>query len=202
MKQFEKLERQSGSIPLILKLDQSGLPIKWIGWQTAVTLMFNEKIKWSLGSTVKLYGGTCAATNERSYIEMPTILACEEQFHRHSMFSPIMLTQRSLFRRDHHTCMYCGNTFSHQKLSKDHIIPTSRGGKDVWTNCVAACVPCNHRKADRTPEEAGMKLLAVPYTPSRAESLILQNRKILSDQAEFLSGFLPSDSRAWKYVKQ
>lgn len=68
-------------------------------------------------------------------------------------------------------------------------MPASRGGASAWENCVTACEHCNHRKADRTPEEANMKLLAVPYTPNLAEYLILSNRRILADQMEFLLHF-------------
>ena len=68
-------------------------------------------------------------------------------------------------------------------------MPVSRGGLCVWENCVTACKHCNQRKDDRTPEEAGMKLIAVPYTPNLAEYLILSNRRILADQMEFLQAF-------------
>jgi hypothetical protein len=74
-------------------------------------------------------------------------------------------------------------------------VPASRGGESVWENCVTACERCNHRKADRTPEEANMKLLAVPYTPNLAEYLILSNRRILADQMEFLQHFAAKKQR-------
>jgi 5-methylcytosine-specific restriction endonuclease McrA len=74
-------------------------------------------------------------------------------------------------------------------LTRDHVVPASRGGSSAWENCVTACRHCNQRKDDRTPEEAGMKLLAVPYTPNLAEYLILSNRRILADQMEFLLSF-------------
>ena len=62
----------------------------------------------------------------------------------------------------------------------------SRGGRDRWSNVVTACRSCNTRKGNRTPEEARMPLLAVPYVPNWAEYLALSNRKILADQMEFL----------------
>src|SRR3546814_5368592 len=65
-------------------------------------------------------------------------------------------------------------------------MPASRGGASIWENCVTACRSCNQRKDDRTPEEANMRLLAVPYIPNLAEYLILSNRRILADQMEFL----------------
>jgi hypothetical protein len=66
---------------------------------------------------------------------------------------------------------------------------------DAWTNVVTCCERCNQRKGDRTPEEAGMQLLYVPYAPSWAEHLILKNRNILADQMEFLLAFIPATSR-------
>jgi 5-methylcytosine-specific restriction endonuclease McrA len=100
------------------------------------------------------------------------------------------LTNRSLFRRDGYLCLYCGRKFSDHHLTRDHVIPVSKGGQNTWTNVVAACKRCNHHKGARSPEQAGMKLLAVPYTPNAHEFLYLTGRKILADQMEFLrAGF-------------
>ena len=75
----------------------------------------------------------------------------------------VLLTRRNLLRRDDHACQYCGAT---DRLTLDHVYPKSRGGADAWENLVAACVPCNNRKGNRTPEEAGMPLARAPYRPS------------------------------------
>jgi hypothetical protein len=64
-----------------------------------------------------------------------------------------------VFKRDRHTCQYCG---AKGELTLDHVMPSSRGGQDTWENLVAACGPCNHGKANRTPEEAGMRLASKP----------------------------------------
>ncbi|MDX1419010.1 MAG: HNH endonuclease [Rubricoccaceae bacterium] len=75
----------------------------------------------------------------------------------------IMLTRRNVLRRDGHRCQYCG---SRERLTLDHVLPKSRGGPDAWDNLVAACVPCNNRKGNRTPEEAQMTLRRRPFRPS------------------------------------
>ena len=75
----------------------------------------------------------------------------------------VMLSRRNVLRRDGHRCQYCGAT---DRLTLDHVHPRSRGGADAWENLVAACVPCNNRKGNRTPEEAGMALARKPYRPS------------------------------------
>lgn len=70
-----------------------------------------------------------------------------------------------LSRCNANTCAYCGRKTS--ELTLDHVLPRSRGGQSTWENLVSACQPCNHRKSDRTPEEAGMKLLRKPARPSQ-----------------------------------
>lgn len=70
-----------------------------------------------------------------------------------------------VFIRDGHRCAYCGA----KATTIDHVLPRSRGGEWSWLNCVAACVACNHRKADRTPREARMPLRFAPYVPTRAQ---------------------------------
>ena len=73
--------------------------------------------------------------------------------------------------------------------------PRSRGGPNTWANLVACCAPCNQRKADRTPEEAGMKLVYLPYVPSRFESFLLEGRTIRADVHAWLAARLPKGSR-------
>jgi 5-methylcytosine-specific restriction endonuclease McrA len=67
--------------------------------------------------------------------------------------------------RDAQTCAYCGR----HGTTVDHVLPLSRGGGSSWLNTVAACAGCNHRKANRTPAEAGMRLRVTPYAPTRAK---------------------------------
>ncbi|MGI9296749.1 MAG: HNH endonuclease [Gammaproteobacteria bacterium] len=82
--------------------------------------------------------------------------------------------------------MYCGDEFSVSLLTRDHVTPLSRGGKDVWENVVTCCRPCNEAKDDHLLEENEMDLLSLPYAPNRAEGLILANRRILADQMDYL----------------
>jgi len=78
------------------------------------------------------------------------------------------LTRRNLFARDKNTCQYCGKRAKTSELSIDHVTPKSRGGKLEWPNVVCACVKCNVKKANRTPKEAGMRLIRKPIVPKRA----------------------------------
>ena len=74
------------------------------------------------------------------------------------------LTRFEVFNRDRYTCQYCGKE-THQ-LTLDHVVPRYRGGQHVWKNIVSACIPCNRRKAGRTPAEAGMRLICPPLSPT------------------------------------
>lgn len=182
-------------IPSILKLDAGGLPVSWIRWQTAVTLYARERVRWEAGEErFTIHGGTCARTGQQSCIEIGSIIAVADKSRRYEKGVP-MLTNRTLFQRDRNLCLYCGLQFNPNELTRDHVLPASRGGESVWENCVTACERCNHRKADRTPEEANMKLLAVPYTPNLAEYLILSNRRILADQMQFLLSYAGRKAR-------
>ncbi|CAN0290093.1 unnamed protein product, partial [Chrysoparadoxa australica] len=78
--------------------------------------------------------------------------------------------------------------FVEVELTRDHILPLSGGGQDIWENVVASCRRCNQHKGNLTLEQAGMELLAMPYRPNLAEYLALVNdRRIRADQMEFLS---------------
>ena len=78
-------------------------------------------------------------------------------------FKKIILSRKNIIRRDNHRCQYCGISTN---LTIDHIIPKSRGGEDSWENLTTACIKCNNKKGDRTPEEARMQLYNKPKKPS------------------------------------
>jgi hypothetical protein len=90
--------------------------------------------------------------------------------------------------------MYCAQRCLSRELSRDHVRPFSQGGVDVWTNVVAACRSCNNDKAGRTPEQAKMQLIAVPFTPTYAEYIFLKGRRVLADQMQYLLAHFPRSS--------
>lgn len=177
----------------VLVCDVSGQPHHWASWQDAITLKYKNTLSYEIGDPAIFNGGIQRISGLRSQIEVGHTIFLKEKLSYDTRTPP--LTNANLFARDLNICGYCGRHYTEAKLSRDHIKPTSKGGENSWTNCVTACLRCNHEKADMTLKEAGMELLYVPYVPSHAERLILQNRNIIADQMDFLKGFLPDHSR-------
>lgn len=180
---------------LILAIDSSGYPSHWLTWQDAVTHDVLGKVAYGFGDHEFTFrGGQNRITGRDSLITLKSILVLNgrsrESWGRHS----IPLTNSALFRRDQYMCAYCGKV-TPKGLTRDHIIPLSRGGKDSWHNCCACCRPCNIMKGSKTLDVLGWELLYLPYAPNHQEGLILENRRILYDQMELLKALLPKHSR-------
>lgn len=192
----------------ILKLDSSGQPEVWLSYEDAITYHAKNMVIWQLGEgqgDTTFRGGENRATGLITTITTAPIIAVKGHAAKGAakrMHKAPPLTNRELFRRDRHLCAYCGKTFSDFKLTRDHVIPRSKGGPDTWTNVVTACESCNHKKDDMLLDECGFKLLYVPYTPNLAEKLILENRNVLACQMEYLKSFLPEHSRVWEDLKE
>ncbi len=172
-----------------LALDCAGNPSAWLDHETAIHHIAGGRILAPIGEGIRVFrGGINARTGLQSCIEVSTILLTRTKVQPHlwaKAYEP-PLTNRALFARDGYFCLYCGDSFTTRNLTRDHVIPKSRGGKDVWPNVVTSCRSCNHRKGARTPTEWGVKLIAVPYVPCYAKHLMLANRNILADQMVFL----------------
>lgn len=181
----------------LLSLDVTGKILNWISWQEAVCLYVRGAVAWTIGDPcLTVRGGHNRMLDAPSRIHLHPIIASTGQARTHATNHTPALNNPALFIRDRNVCLYCGNTFSRNQLTRDHVHPVSKGGADVWENVVSACLPCNVRKGDRTPKQANMPLLAVPYQPSWVEHLILSNRNILVDQMGFLKSHLPKKRRA------
>ena len=185
------------ALPLILTLDMHGVPHRWVSWQHACFYYAKDLVAWDAGDhRFTFLGGMNRCTGERSSIVANSIIAIRGKvLASKSMFQVPPLDNRELFHRDRHMCAYCAREFASLRLTRDHVIPVSQGGRDLWMNVVTACRSCNQRKSGRTPEQAGMELLYAPYVPNKAEYLILCNRSILADQMDFLARHVPSQSR-------
>jgi 5-methylcytosine-specific restriction endonuclease McrA len=171
----------------ILRLNMAGQPLAWMPWQEAATLLVREQVGWTLGAVIKqVRGGYSRRLGSQSLLELPAIMACDGHSHKTGRLRP-PLTNRALFLRDNHQCLYCGQHFSAKELSRDHVVPSSRGGLNRWENVVAACKRCNHYKGNRLLTEIGLELLALPYCPNAYEYLALINSdRIQGDQLAYL----------------
>ena len=180
----------------VLQLDVSGRPQAWISPREAALLYAADGVSWTVGRAFQvLRGGIQRATGLQSRIEVHPIIAVRGAVPSRAWRVTPTLTNPKLFVRDRHLCAYCGGRFAFDLLTREHIVPTSRGGRDTWMNCITACRNCNGHKGSRLPEEARMSLLYLPYVPSLHEDMILRGRRILSDQMEFLLASVPRSSR-------
>ncbi len=174
------------------------MPLEWVDYQQAVRLYHLEQVAYTCGSRLyQVHGGINARSGRRSVIDVNSIIATYGSNHLLSLnrddYTP-PLTNRTLFKRDANLCLYCGQRHADAELSRDHVTPLSQGGRDVWSNVVTACKRCNNHKAGRTPEEAGLQLLAIPFVPTHAEYVYLQGRRVLADQMAFLRAHFPRTS--------
>lgn len=180
----------------VLRLNIAGTPIEWLNWREAACLYSRDMVVWTFGEPlIEIYGGTNRLSGQRSIAALHGVVACRGPVRGGDDSIPA-LNNQALFSRDHYHCLYCGEQFSSEQLTRDHVIPASKGGSDSWTNLVSACRRCNQIKGDREPEACNMPLLAVPYRPNRAEYLALVNSpRVRGDQMRFLRSHF---SRNWR----
>lgn len=180
----------------ILQLDVSGRPQAWLSPREAAILYACDDVAWTLGDVFHVMrGGVQRATGVQSQINLHPIVAVRGTVPSRGWRQAPGLTNHKLFVRDRQICAYCGGHFAFDDLTREHIVPVSRGGQDSWMNCITACRPCNGRKGNRLPQETRMTLLYLPYVPSLHEDMILRGRRILADQMEFLLASVPASSR-------
>jgi 5-methylcytosine-specific restriction endonuclease McrA len=180
----------------VLQLDVSGRPQAWLSAREAAVLYASDGVAWTLGDAFYvLRGGVQRCSGLQSRIEVHPIIAVRGAIPSRAWRQSPALSNPKLFVRDRHVCAYCGGHFHVDDLTREHIIPTSRGGEDTWMNCITACRTCNGNKGNRLPEEARMTLMYLPYTPSLHEDMILRGRRIVTDQMDFLLASVPRSSR-------
>lgn len=180
----------------VLKLSAQGLPQSWITLEQAVIHYAAGEVRWESGAQIAVFrGGHNAITGEQSQIVVNSIIGTKGVPNINPFELRPGLTNSKLFARDRNVCAYCGENCHDEVCTREHIVPLGQNGRDTWMNVVTACKSCNHRKGNRTPEQAHMGLLYAPYVPSLWEDFILRNRRILTDQMEFLMAHVPKSSR-------
>ena len=183
--------------PQVLQLDIQGTPQAWISLEQAASHYATDAVVWEdgAGPLATMRGGFNVARGVESRFEISPIIALKGCAKVNLFDHTPAFNRRKLFARDRFICAYCAQRFREQDLTCEHILPESRGGTWDWMNLVAACRACNSEKADRTPEEAGMKLVYLPYVPSRWEDFLLEGRNVRADVHEWLASRLPKGSR-------
>jgi 5-methylcytosine-specific restriction endonuclease McrA len=134
-----------------------------IPWQQAVRLILRGAVY-----VIDVHNPAVHIHSPSLVIELPMSVALREYVH--IPYRPDnRVTREGVLRRDRYTCVYCGGPAD----TVDHILPRCRGGDDTWFNLVAACPACNGLKGDRTPQEAGIRLIREPFEPKERDNLRL-----------------------------
>jgi len=139
-----------------------------ISWKRAVCLIYSGKAE-VLKQTTKLVRNA----EKTIALFIPLVLRLL-RLVRAVYRQKVPFSRKNVMVRDGFKCQYCGGS---EDLTVDHIVPKSRGGKTTFENCVAACKPCNSRKRNRTPSEAGVYPMSKPYEPTIMEFIMIQMRK-------------------------
>jgi 5-methylcytosine-specific restriction endonuclease McrA len=140
----------------VLLLNQNYEPMSICSARKGIILMFLGKAQM-----VERYD-SLMVRSVSTQMELPSILRLDRYIHVPR--KRILLSRKNIIKRDRHQCQYCGTKI--KPLTVDHIIPKERGGKDRWENLVAACVDCNAKKGNHSPEEVNMNLLTTPKKPN------------------------------------
>lgn len=158
-----------------LVLNRNWQPVNVATVARALVLLWNESARvvdprdfqqytWSDWSRLTPAEGEPFVQAVRLRLRVPEVVSLVE--YDRLPTAAVAFSRRNIFKRDHFTCQYCGVQPGGEELSIDHVVPRSQGGVTAWDNCVLACVPCNKRKADRTPAQAGMRLRKQPVRPA------------------------------------
>ena len=149
----------------VLVLNATFEPLNTVSVPRAVALLLADKAEIVEAAEARL-------RSQHITLPLPIVIRLVT-YVRIPRMMPLAVTRRGVFNRDNHTCQYCGRTLHSAELTLDHVLPRSRGGKTAWENVVAACKPCNHRKNDRMPAEAHMRLLRTPFRPRYLALVVL-----------------------------
>jgi 5-methylcytosine-specific restriction endonuclease McrA len=173
-----------------LALNASFEPLTIVPARRAVRLVLDGKAE------ILEVDGERAFRSERNEIPLPLVIRLVRFVHVPRRFRR-QVTNTFLFARDGYSCQYCGRHRSElrgrQFLTRDHILPVSRGGDNSWKNVVTSCSPCNNRKGDRLPEEAGMRILSDPGEPNHVH-LVWAVRRLTPIQAKYIGMFYGEDT--------
>lgn len=149
-------------------------------------------------STLAVREGDGVVNTPTKAMRIPAVVVCQT-FNKLPR-TRVRFSRQNVYQRDRFTCQYCGLTGGRSDLNLDHVVPRAQGGKTVWENIVCSCIPCNAKKRDRTPSEAGMKLLSQPRRPSWGDLSPRKHTELRETPKEWLP-FLDGASAAYWNVE-
>jgi 5-methylcytosine-specific restriction endonuclease McrA len=132
-------------------------PIKVVNWRKAIVLWLQDKVE------VLEFHATTVHSPSRT-LHLPAVIRLKQYIKPYLSMS-VRLSRPNVFLRDEHICQYCLVRFAEKRLTIDHVVPLSKGGRHEWTNVVTACSACNNRKGDKSLEKANLTLLRRPIRP-------------------------------------
>lgn len=150
----------------VLVLNATYEPLNIVSVRRAIVLLLKEKAEI-------VEAAEAVVRSEHLSLPVPLVIRLVTYIRVPRRFG-LPVSRRTVLARDRYTCQYCGRQPGKAQLTVDHVVPRSRGGKTVWENVVIACGPCNRRKGDRTPQEAGMRLLSKPARPRYVALVLLE----------------------------
>jgi 5-methylcytosine-specific restriction endonuclease McrA len=162
-----------------LVLNAAYEPIHLVSWEKAMCLVFTAKAE-----VVAEYEHAIRSVSH--IFKMPSVVRLKKYVRTFRRTMNARCTRKNVLMRDRYACQYCGISCSAATITIDHVFPRSRGGKTNWDNVAAACHPCNRRKANRTPEEAGMRLAKKPRRPTWVDLLDGSHKDLLENWMPFL----------------
>jgi len=148
-----------------LLLNSNGEPLQFIDGSRAIKIMLRGRAEVASGMTGEPSFWEDVISSPTCGIRLPAVLRLKSYVSKRQHKKPARFQKKVLFNRDSWKCQYCGIDLCYTGITVDHVHPASRGGLTTWKNCVAACKKCNSNKGNKTPEEAGMRLLRQPSEP-------------------------------------
>lgn len=152
----------------VLVLNASNEPLHVVPVRRAVILLLKEKAQLVEQANSLL-------RSEHTSMPLPLVIRLVTYVHVPQRWK-LPVSRRAILARDGHTCQYCRRPGRGTQMTVDHVVPRSLGGTATWDNLVAACAPCNRRKGNRRPEDAGMTLVELPARPRYVAFVFLEER--------------------------
>ena len=143
-----------------LLLNATYEPLKVVDWRKALTMLCQGKVEVISEYEREIHSVSIT-------FRLPSVIRLLRYITIKRRFDYVPFSRANIYARDNNCCQYCGEKFPLSELTFDHVVPVSKGGRKDWENIVSSCITCNRRKGNRTPAEAGMRVIRTPRRPTR-----------------------------------